>query len=44
MNFLKTLKTCYTQSVKILNYVNMEGISIFIVRKGTFREDSVTIV
>ena len=34
---------CHTQSVEILNCINMDGISIFTIRKGTFRENSITI-
>ena len=40
----RSLAFCHAQSVEILNCINMEGISIFTIRKGTFREDSITIV
>ena len=41
---LRSLEFCHAQSVEILNCINMEGILIFTIRKGTFREDSITIV
>ena len=40
----RSLGFCHAQSVEILNCINMEGILIFTIRKGTFREDSITIV
>ena len=39
----RSLAFCHAQFVEILNRINMEGISIFTIRKGTFREDSTTI-
>ena len=41
---LRSLEFCHAQSVEILNCIKMEGILIFTIRKGTFREDSITIV
>ena len=40
----RSLAFCHTQSVEILNCINMEGISIITIRKGTFREGSITII
>ena len=40
---LRSLAFCHTQSVKVLNCISVEGISIFTIRKGTFRENSLTI-
>ena len=34
---------CHALSVEILNCINVEGLSIFTIRKITFREDSITI-
>ena len=39
----RCLAFCYALSVEILNCINMQGISIFTIRKRTFREDSITI-
>ena len=39
----RSLEFCHAQSVKILTCINMEGISIFTIRKITFREDSIAI-
>ena len=39
----KSLAFCHAQSVENLNCISMEGISIFTIRKRTFREDSITI-
>ena len=39
----RSLEFRHAQSVEILNCINMEGISIFTIRKRTFREDSITI-
>ena len=38
----RSLGFCHAQSVEILNCINKEGISIFTIRKITFREDSIT--
>ena len=40
---LRSLAFCHAQSVEILNCINMEGISIFTIRKGAFREGNITI-
>ena len=39
----RSLAFCHAQSVEIFNCINMESISMFTVRKRTFREDSITI-
>ena len=39
----RILEFCHAQSAKILNCINMKGISIFTIRIGTFRKEGIKI-